>query len=136
MKPESIAANRFIVGRSALNSDFEGQLRALSSSARFIATELSDDDACATAVGETAAVFGHRIDGLVNNAGVNDGVRLTADEIAAAVVSLLSNEKSGHTTGQWHFVDGGYMHLERALELDSLVAGSCRTFLPRWRSAA
>lgn len=39
----------------------------------------------------------------------------TADEIAAAVVFLLSNTQSGHTTGQWHFVDGGYSHLDRAL---------------------
>jgi L-fucose dehydrogenase len=38
----------------------------------------------------------------------------TAEEIAAAVVFLLS-EKSGHTTGQWLFVDGGYVHLDRAL---------------------
>lgn len=38
----------------------------------------------------------------------------TAEEIAAAVVFLLS-EKSGHTTGQHWFVDGGYVHLDRAL---------------------
>ncbi|MFM9616278.1 SDR family oxidoreductase [Streptomyces niveiscabiei] len=43
------------------------------------------------------------------------GQRMTsAEEIAAAVVFLLS-EKAGHTTGQWHFVDGGYVHLDRAL---------------------
>lgn len=39
----------------------------------------------------------------------------TADEIAAATVFLLSPVQSGHTTGQWHFVDGGYVHLDRAL---------------------
>jgi len=38
----------------------------------------------------------------------------TAEEIASAVVFLLS-EKSGHTTGQHLFVDGGYVHLDRAL---------------------
>jgi L-fucose dehydrogenase len=38
----------------------------------------------------------------------------TAGEIAATVVFLLS-EKSGHTTGQHLFVDGGYVHLDRAL---------------------
>ena len=37
-----------------------------------------------------------------------------AEEIAAMVVFLLS-EKSGHTTGQHLFVDGGYTHLDRAL---------------------
>jgi len=36
------------------------------------------------------------------------------DEIAAMVVFLLSS-KSGHTTGQHLFVDGGYVHLDRAL---------------------
>lgn len=35
-------------------------------------------------------------------------------ELANAVVFLLSN-RAGHTTGQWHFVDGGYTHLDRAL---------------------
>lgn len=38
----------------------------------------------------------------------------TAEEIAAMVVFLLSG-KSGHTTGQHLFVDGGYVHLDRAL---------------------
>ena len=38
----------------------------------------------------------------------------TSEEIAAMVVFLLSN-KSGHTTGQHLFVDGGYVHLDRAL---------------------
>lgn len=38
----------------------------------------------------------------------------TAEEIAATVVFLLS-EKASHTTGQWLFVDGGYVHLDRAL---------------------
>jgi L-fucose dehydrogenase len=38
----------------------------------------------------------------------------TVDEIAAMAVFLLSS-KSGHTTGQHVFVDGGYSHLDRAL---------------------
>lgn len=38
----------------------------------------------------------------------------TTGEIAATVVFLMS-EKAGHTTGQWLFVDGGYVHLDRAL---------------------
>lgn len=38
----------------------------------------------------------------------------TSEEIASAVVFLLSS-KSGHTTGQHWFVDGGYVHLDRAL---------------------
>jgi L-fucose dehydrogenase len=38
----------------------------------------------------------------------------TAEEIASTVVFLLSG-KSSHTTGQHLFVDGGYVHLDRAL---------------------
>jgi L-fucose dehydrogenase len=44
------------------------------------------------------------------------GRRMTlASEIAAAVVFLLSPTQSGHTTGQQLIVDGGYVHLDRAL---------------------
>jgi len=44
------------------------------------------------------------------------GRRMTlASEIAAAVVFLLSPTQSGHTTGQQVIVDGGYVHLDRAL---------------------
>ena len=38
----------------------------------------------------------------------------TPDEIAAMVVFLLS-ARAGHVTGQHLFVDGGYVHLDRAL---------------------
>ncbi|HSI55918.1 MAG TPA: SDR family oxidoreductase [Ideonella sp.] len=39
----------------------------------------------------------------------------TAEEIADTVVFLLS-ARASHTTGQWVFVDGGYTHLDRALD--------------------
>lgn len=55
-----------------------------------------------------------RLDAIVRH--IPLGQRMTeAAEIAATVVFLLS-PKSGHTTGQWLFVDGGYVHLDRALE--------------------
>jgi L-fucose dehydrogenase len=38
----------------------------------------------------------------------------SAEEIASTVLFLIS-AKSGHTTGQLLFVDGGYVHLDRAL---------------------
>jgi L-fucose dehydrogenase len=44
------------------------------------------------------------------------GHRMTTQaEIAAATVFLLSPTQSGHTTGQHVVVDGGYVHLDRAL---------------------
>ena len=44
------------------------------------------------------------------------GQRMTTpEEIAAAVVFLLSPTQSGHTTGQQLLVDGGYVHLDRML---------------------
>ena len=43
------------------------------------------------------------------------GKRITsAEEIASTVLFLLSGQ-AGHTTGQFLFVDGGYVHLDRAL---------------------
>ena len=38
----------------------------------------------------------------------------TPEEIATMVVFLLST-RAGHITGQHIFVDGGYVHLDRAL---------------------
>lgn len=43
------------------------------------------------------------------------GNRMTlTEELANSVVFLLS-DRAGHTTGQWHLVDGEYTHLARAL---------------------
>lgn len=38
----------------------------------------------------------------------------TSEEIAAMTVFLLS-DRSAHTTGQWLVVDGGYVHMDRAI---------------------
>ena len=48
--------------------------------------------------------------------------RMTEDrEIAATTVFALS-PRAGHTTGQWLYVDGGYVHLDRALSALNLSA--------------
>jgi L-fucose dehydrogenase len=39
----------------------------------------------------------------------------TSEEIGAAAAFLLSPTQSGHTTGQFLHIDGGYVHLDRAL---------------------
>ena len=66
-----------VLGRSPLTPEFSDRLTVLAPRARFLRVELSDDDACMKAVAETADAFG-RIDGLVNNAGINDSIDLAA----------------------------------------------------------
>ena len=41
--------------------------------------------------------------------------RMTTPAEIAATVAFLLSPKSGHTTGQHLFVDGGYTHLDRSL---------------------
>jgi NAD(P)-dependent dehydrogenase (short-subunit alcohol dehydrogenase family) len=41
--------------------------------------------------------------------------RMTTPEEIANMVAFLLSEKSSHTTGQLIYVDGGYVHLDRAL---------------------
>jgi L-fucose dehydrogenase len=43
------------------------------------------------------------------------GNRMTTAEEIANMVTFLLSEKSSHTTGQIIYVDGGYVHLDRAL---------------------
>jgi L-fucose dehydrogenase len=78
-----------ILGRSTLEAEFEAQLRGLCPRAGFFQVELADEAACTAAVAATVAQFG-RIDSLVNNAGVNDGVGLEAGR-AAFMQSLEAN---------------------------------------------
>lgn len=44
------------------------------------------------------------------------GKRMTTDREIADTVLFLLSERSSHTTGQWLFVDGGYTHLDRAID--------------------
>jgi len=41
--------------------------------------------------------------------------RMTTTEEIANTVAFLLSERSSHTTGQLIHVDGGYVHLDRAL---------------------
>ena len=43
------------------------------------------------------------------------GQRMTTKEEIASMVAFLVSEHASHITGQWLFVDGGYVHLDRAL---------------------
>lgn len=78
-----------VFGKSPMTAAFEAELKALQPRAGFEQLELSDDAACGAAVARVVAQLG-RIDGLVNNAGINDGVGLEAGH-AAFVASLHRN---------------------------------------------
>ena len=82
-------ATPVILARDPLSPAFEQQLRALAPRAQSIQLELQNEQACAEAVKATHREFG-RIDGLVNNAGVNDNVGLSAGR-AAFIGSLEAN---------------------------------------------
>ncbi len=49
------------------------------------------------------------------NAKIPLGNRMTTSEEIANMVAFLLSERSSHTTGQLIHVDGGYVHLDRAL---------------------
>jgi L-fucose dehydrogenase len=66
-----------IIGRNPLDREFETRLKALSPAAMFFQANLESDSETEAAVSQVAAAFG-RIDGVVNNAGVNDSVGLDA----------------------------------------------------------
>jgi L-fucose dehydrogenase len=78
-----------VFGKDPLGGEFEQSLRAAQPRFGFVQLELSDDAACGAAVAQVLAQFG-RIDGLVNNAGINDGVGLEAGR-DAFVASLSRN---------------------------------------------
>lgn len=78
-----------ILGRSPMTPGFSQQLSSRQPRARFFQLDLKDEAACADAIARTQREFG-RIDGLVNNAGTNDGVSLSAGR-AAFMASLEQN---------------------------------------------
>ncbi|MBB4220013.1 SDR family oxidoreductase [Variovorax guangxiensis] len=78
-----------IFGKNPLDAPFEEALRKLQPRTRFFQLELMEEAACVKAIADTATAFG-RIDGLVNNAGVNDSVGLEAGR-DAFVSSLERN---------------------------------------------
>ncbi|WP_437917659.1 SDR family oxidoreductase [Sphingobacterium sp. LRF_L2] len=80
-----------IVGRKQSDNDLvKIEVEALGGRALSIEAELSDPEACKEAVAKTLAVYG-RIDGLVNNAGHNDGVGLISGDYERFMQSLHKN---------------------------------------------
>ena len=80
-----------IVGRNAAdNQRTVDKIIAANGQAFSVVAELTQPEDCKNAVAEVAAKYG-RIDGLVNNAGVNDGVGLENGTYERFVASLHSN---------------------------------------------
>lgn len=80
-----------IVGRKQADNDLvKSEVEALGGQALSVEAELSEPEACRIAVEQTLAVYG-RIDGLVNNAGHNDGVGLISGDYDRFVSSLHKN---------------------------------------------
>ncbi|MCX6218151.1 SDR family oxidoreductase [Spirosoma sp.] len=80
-----------IIGRNeADNQHTVDAIRATGGQAHQIVAELTEPVACQSAVEQTLAQFG-RIDGLVNNAGVNDGVGLEHGSYEGFIASLHKN---------------------------------------------
>lgn len=78
-----------ILGRSPMAPAFAERLNSLQPRAQFFQLDVRDEPACAQAIAQASADLGH-IDGLVNNAGVNDNVSLQAGP-AAFTASLEAN---------------------------------------------
>lgn len=80
-----------IVGRNQRdNLLVQAEVEEIGSTALTVEAELSDPAACERAVRETLHAFG-KIDGLVNNAGHNDGVGLATGSYEGFVASLHKN---------------------------------------------
>lgn len=84
-------AQPVIVGRKqADNNIVKAEVEALGGKALAVEAELSNPEECKEAVEETLNALG-RIDGVVNNAGHNDGVGLIAGDYEQFVESLHKN---------------------------------------------
>lgn len=80
-----------ILGRKqADNLKVVETLQAKGLQAGQVAAELSDPPQCRTAVDEVVAMYG-RIDGVINNAGINDGVGLEDGSYERFIKSLHNN---------------------------------------------
>jgi len=80
-----------VVGRNAADNEaLVAAITAAGGTAGYVTAELADPAACERAVQEVVAQFG-RIEGLVNNAGVNDGVGLENGDYQRFMLSLHRN---------------------------------------------
>ena len=77
-----------IIGRNA--DDNEAMLKEIGGKGFTVSAELTKPEECKKAVDETVKKYG-RIDGVVNNAGVNDGVGIESGNYEKFIASLHKN---------------------------------------------
>jgi L-fucose dehydrogenase len=77
-----------IIGRN--EADNESMLKEIGGNGFAITAELIHPETCKNAIDEVIKKFG-KIDGLVNNAGVNDGVGLENGDYESFMLSLHKN---------------------------------------------
>jgi L-fucose dehydrogenase len=77
-----------IIGRNA--DDNEAMLKEIGGKGFTVSAELTKPEECKKAVDETVKKYG-RIDGVVNNAGVNDGVGIESGDYEKFMASLHKN---------------------------------------------
>ena len=77
-----------IIGRNA--EDNEAMLKEIGGKGFTVSAELTKPEECKKAVDETVKKYG-RIDGVVNNAGVNDGVGIESGDYEKFIASLHKN---------------------------------------------
>ena len=111
-----------IIGRSESdNLEYINELRKENLIAHHVVAELTEPAECEKAIGTIAANFG-KIEGLVNNAGVNDGVGLEKGDYDSFMKSLHRNvvhyyllahyalphlKKNKRPDSEYYFQDGG-----------------------------
>jgi len=80
-----------VLGRPSQNvTEFMAEMKAAGEKCDLIEAHLEDTQRCKAAIGEIEERFG-AIDGLVNNAGVNDGVGLASGSVERFLDSLQKN---------------------------------------------
>jgi len=80
-----------VLARHSQNTDeFLTEMKAAKAACEFVEAHLEDMDRCRTAIAEIEQKYGD-IYGLVNNAGINDGVGLASGSVERFVESLQKN---------------------------------------------